>query len=131
MFIFDDVDMMPAGVLDRIEPLLDDHIHTDSKDFRQAIVIFTSNAGGEGITNRLDQMITEGTPREKIRITDFEHIAAIATRKIGGLRTADIITTELIDNFIPFLPLERRHIESCVRAEFLKFNPGPREEDIK
>lgn len=33
----------------------------------------------------------------------------------GGLKTSRLITRHMIDYFIPFLPLERRHIIMCFK----------------
>lgn len=35
----------------------------------------------------------------------------------GGLWHSSIIDRNLIDYFVPFLPLEQRHVKMCVRAE--------------
>ncbi|EYB94909.1 hypothetical protein Y032_0166g86 [Ancylostoma ceylanicum] len=37
----------------------------------------------------------------------------------GGLKLCELIKSQLIDHFVPFLPLERRHIYSCT-AFYLK-----------
>ncbi|KAG0424536.1 hypothetical protein HPB47_028245 [Ixodes persulcatus] len=36
----------------------------------------------------------------------------------GGLYRADIVEKNLIDVFVPFLPLERKQVVACVRDEF-------------
>lgn len=36
----------------------------------------------------------------------------------GGLQKSSLIKSHLIDHFIPFLPLEVRHIEKCIQTEF-------------
>ena len=41
----------------------------------------------------------------------------VALKKItGGLWQADLISRHLISHFIPFLPLERQHVRSCICA---------------
>lgn len=35
----------------------------------------------------------------------------------GGLWHSSIIDRSLIDYFVPFLPLEQKHVKMCVRAE--------------
>jgi len=40
MFIFDEVDKMPDGVLDAIKPYLDHHHDVHGVDYRRAIFIF-------------------------------------------------------------------------------------------
>lgn len=36
----------------------------------------------------------------------------------GGLYRADIVEKNLIDVFVPFLPLERKQVIACIRDEF-------------
>lgn len=45
-------------------------------------------------------------------------------------RKSALIDDTLIDYFIPFLPLERQHIEMCIKGEFKKFNIQPSAEQI-
>lgn len=40
----------------------------------------------------------------------------------GGLKTSRLITRHMIDYFIPFLPLERRHIIMCFKDYLHKRN---------
>jgi len=40
MFIFDEVDKMPGGVLDVLKPVLDFHRPANSKDYKPSIFIF-------------------------------------------------------------------------------------------
>jgi len=40
MFIFDEVDKMPDGVLDAIKSYLDHHYHIHGVDYRRTIFIF-------------------------------------------------------------------------------------------
>ena len=40
MFIFDEVDKMPEGVLDAIAPYLEYHPHVRGVDYKKAIFIF-------------------------------------------------------------------------------------------
>ncbi|GMR42982.1 hypothetical protein PMAYCL1PPCAC_13177, partial [Pristionchus mayeri] len=58
-----------------------------------------------------------GKPRTKLRAVDFEKIV---TENIfygdGGLRKSQIIQNQLIDHYVPFLPLERQHAKECIRT---------------
>lgn len=40
----------------------------------------------------------------------------------GGLQASDLIDHSLIDHFVPFLPLERSHVEQCIKAELEKYS---------
>ena len=43
----------------------------------------------------------------------------------GGLYRADIVDKNLIDVFVPFLPLEKRQINQCIRDDFLRKHVEP------
>lgn len=64
---------------------------------------------------------------------DFERIAEMgAYNVIGGLYRSNIIDSHVIDHFVPFLPLEARHVELCIRKEFENFcTTGPKEVDVR
>ena len=47
----------------------------------------------------------------------------------GGLWHSGLIDRNLIDYFIPFLPLEYRHVKMCVRAE-MKARGSAIDEDV-
>lgn len=131
LFVFDEVEKMPAGVFESIATLLDHHSHVGGVDFRKAIFIFLTNSGGEHIANALHDIMEDGTYRESTTLKDFEFIAEVAAYNVdGGLKQASIITSGLIDVFLPFLPLERRHIAECVRAEYKKINRVPHDDDV-
>lgn len=121
---------MPAGVFESITTLLDHHSHVGGVDFRQAIFIFLTNAGGMQIANMLHDIKESGIYRDATTIKDFEFIAEIAAFNDGGLKEASIITSGLIDHYIPFLPLEKNHIEDCVRAEYKKIDHVPHDDDV-
>lgn len=132
LFVFDEVEKMPAGVFESITSILDYHSHVEQSDFRQAIFIFLTNAGGKQIANKLEDIMANGRYREQTKIQDFEYIAEMAAYNVdGGLKKASVITSGLIDHFIPFLPLERRHVSLCVRMEYFKLHRRPEEEDVE
>lgn len=131
LFVFDEVEKMPAGVFESITSLLDYHTHIGGVDFRKAIFIFLTNAGGEKIANALHDIMEGGTYREKTKLQDFEFIAEVAAFNVGGgLKDASIIKSGLVDVYLPFLPLERRHIAECVRMEFIKINHSAHDDTI-
>lgn len=123
---------MPEGVFESIASLLDHRSSVGSVDFRKAIFIFLTNSGGAEIAKALDTAMANGRYREQTKIQDFESILEAAAYNVrGGLRNAGIITSSLIDHFIPFLPLEKRHILKCVRKEFVKFKADPTDEQVE
>lgn len=122
---------MPAGVFESITTLLDHHSHVRGVDFRQAIFIFLTNAGGKQIAMKLHDVMEAGTYRDATTIKHFEFIVEHAAFNDGGLKKASIITSGLIDHYIPFLPLEKVHIGDCVRTEFKKINLVPNEDNVR
>ncbi|OWK10427.1 TOR1A [Cervus elaphus hippelaphus] len=93
IFIFDEMDKMHAGLIDAIKPYLDYYDNLDGVSYQKAIFIFLSNAGAE-------------------RITD---VALDFWR--SGFWHSSLIDRNLIDYFVPFLPLEYKHLKMCIRVE--------------
>lgn len=153
LFIFDEVDKIPAGVLDSLTSIIDHHNTVDGVNLRHATFIFLSNAGGTEISDKLLQLTANGMLREETQLYHFEKMTETAAYNImgmeftlpsmlstilnkmpfvGGLRKANMIEASLIDHFIPFLPLEKRHIEKCIISDFKRFGVDrPRFEDVE
>jgi len=118
IFIFDEVDKMPVGVLDGIKPFLDHYEAIDGVDYRKNIFIFLSNTGGKEITQAALDTWNAGKDRKEISFKDLEPlIAAGAFNENGGLQYSRMIEKSLVDVFVPFLPLERQHIKICIKNE--------------
>jgi hypothetical protein len=50
----------------------------------------------------------------------------------GGFHRSEAIESNLIDHYIPFLPMEEFHVRKCIVAEFhRRGEKAPREEHIK
>ncbi len=74
-----------------------------------------SNTGEGGINRLTYDFYREGKERTNLTIKDFEPlIKSGAFNEMGGLYKSDIIEKNLIDAFVPFLPLEKKHIELCI-----------------
>ncbi|XP_044162645.1 torsin-1A-like [Bufo gargarizans] len=118
IFIFDEMDKMPPGLIDVIKPYLDTYEYLDGLSFRKCIFIFLSNAGGEKITELALDFWRNKKKREDIKLSDVEsHLSKHAFNKKGGFWHCSLIDRNLIDIFVPFLPLEEEHVRMCVRAE--------------
>jgi len=119
LFIFDEIDKLPPGVIDAVKPYLDYHESIDSVDYRKSIFIFLSNTGGEDIAGKTMQHWRSGGKREELTYLDVEEALTLtAFNKLGGLQKADMIEKNLIDVFVPFLPLEKSHVKKCIRREY-------------
>ena len=114
--------------------------HIDGVDYRKNIFLFLSNTGGKEITQTALGNWNKGNDREKITVRDLEQhstllcsvwillltdylsVSAGAFNEEGGLQYSRMIEKNLVDVFVPFLPLERRHVKICIRNEFNKRN---------
>ncbi|XP_054140031.1 torsin-1A-like [Melozone crissalis] len=119
LFIFDEMDKMHAGLIDSIKPFLDYYELLDGVSYRQAIFIFLSNAGAEKITEVALDFWRNGRTREDIQLTDIQNALSVSVfnNKNSGFWHSTLIDRNLIDYFIPFLPLEYKHVKMCVRVE--------------
>ncbi|CAD5210402.1 unnamed protein product [Bursaphelenchus xylophilus] len=117
LFVFDEIDKMPDGVLDAVRPFMDHYESIGSVDPRKSIYVFLSNAGATSIIKKTFDHHRAGLLRGALALNDFDDILrnSAFNEKESGLKNNEMITRHLIDWFIPFLPLERNHVESCVR----------------
>ncbi|XP_013983554.1 torsin-1B isoform X3 [Salmo salar] len=119
MFIFDEMDKMHPGLIDCIKPYLEYYENLDGVSYRQAIFIFLSNAGGEQITQVALDFWKAGRDREEIKLQHLEPALSLSVfnNKKSGLWHSSLIDRSLVDFFVPFLPLECRHVLLCGMAE--------------
>ncbi|XP_022599762.1 torsin-1A-like isoform X1 [Seriola dumerili] len=119
MFIFDEMDKMHPGLIDSIKPYLDYYDKLDGVSYRKAIFIFLSNAGGDSIAQTALDFWKEGRNREEIELKDLEMLLSLSVfnNKESGFFRTSLIDKNLVDFFVPLLPLEYRHVVQCVMAE--------------
>ncbi|KAJ6652279.1 hypothetical protein lerEdw1_012765 [Lerista edwardsae] len=119
VFIFDEMDKLHPGLIDAIKPFLDYYEQIDGISYRRAIFIFLSNAGGDLITKVTLDFWKSGKAREEIQLKDLEPVLSVGVfnNKNSGLWHSSLIDRNLIDYFVPFLPLEYKHVKMCIRAE--------------
>ncbi|BES93486.1 Torsin [Nesidiocoris tenuis] len=118
LFIFDEVNDMPEGILEAVKGFIDYNPRFGGLDFSKCIFIFLSNIAMIPINQRTLELWQDGTKRrDKLRHEDFMSIIIEHSfNEDGGFKKCKLITSRLIDAFIPFLPLERSHIESCIKV---------------
>ncbi|KAK0180047.1 hypothetical protein PV327_005730 [Microctonus hyperodae] len=134
LFIFDEIDSMPAGVLNVLVPFLDygkprlwsPHSLEKRVETRKAIFIFITNAGSEQIVERAINLRDSGKLRNDTTLADYEDVISVqAFSENGGFHKSDIINNNLIDHYVPFLPLEVQHIKLCIDAAFRIYGSIP------
>ncbi|XP_072176926.1 torsin-1A-like [Diadema setosum] len=120
IFVFDEVDNMPPGLLDSLKPFMDYHDTVGGVDYRRAIFILRSNLAANAITTYTFNEYEKGRNPRSIELSKLEHVIANdVIQKAGtGLYSAKIVSSHLVSHFVPFLPLERAHVRQCILEEF-------------
>ncbi|XP_062596152.1 torsin-1A-like [Saccostrea cucullata] len=114
LFIFDEIDKMPPGIIDTLKPYLDYYEQLSGTDYRKSMFLFLSNTAGEEISKHT---LSRWNSREDIGLKDMEEIISRATvnTKSSGMYLCDLIIKHLITAYVPFLPLERKHVRECIK----------------
>ncbi|CAI5441152.1 unnamed protein product [Caenorhabditis angaria] len=122
LFIFDETDKLPVQLLQIIKPYLDYHA-SDELDSRRSIFIFLSNKGGSRIAALTLEQYESEKPREELKLEQFEKdLMDYSFNEEGGLQMSELIKRQLIDHFVPFLPLQQEHVKKCIEAYLIKRN---------
>ncbi|XP_053229342.1 prosalusin [Podarcis raffonei] len=133
LFIFDDMDRMHPGLVDVIIPFLGPSWVVFGTNYRKAIFIFISNAGGEQINQITLDFWRAHKDREEISLKDLEesvYKAAFENPQNGFWRSG-IIDQHLIDFLVPFLPLKQHHVKQCVASELTSRDLEPQPDVIQ
>uniref|UniRef100_A0A915DSY8 Torsin n=1 Tax=Ditylenchus dipsaci TaxID=166011 RepID=A0A915DSY8_9BILA len=109
LFIFDEMDKMP---------------------YQLSIFLFLSNGGMNAIVEKTLENYHSGQSREAITYKEMEQLIknSAFNEGEGGLKTSRLISRHLIDYFVPFLPLERRHVIMCFK-DYLRSRGFPTNAD--
>ncbi|XP_060788088.1 torsin-3A [Neoarius graeffei] len=119
LFIFDEAEKLHPGLIDAIKPYMDHYDNVDGVSYRRAIFLFLSNIGGAAINDVALDFWHSGQNREDIGMEDLEHrLRAESMEAEGGFAQSELMSGHLIDFFVPFLPLEYRHVKLCARDAF-------------
>ncbi|XP_063030593.1 prosalusin [Melospiza melodia melodia] len=121
-FLFDEMDKMHPGLIDVIIPFLGPSWVVYGTNYRKAIFIFISNAGGEQINNVTLALWRARKDREEISLQDLEPAIskAVFENPESGFWNSGIINEHLIDFVVPFLPLKHHHVKQCVVSELVQ-----------
>ncbi|XP_008302088.1 prosalusin [Stegastes partitus] len=119
VFIFDEMEKMPPGLVDVLEPFLGPSHVVFRTNYRKAIYVFISTAGEEVINKVALENRQAGREREDIKLSDLQDAIekAVYNNNTSGFFHSSIIQQNLITRFVPFLPLSRCHVERCVRSQ--------------
>uniref|UniRef100_A0A3B3ZQ85 Torsin family 2 member A n=1 Tax=Periophthalmus magnuspinnatus TaxID=409849 RepID=A0A3B3ZQ85_9GOBI len=119
VFLFDEMENMPPGLIDVLEPFLGPSHVVYSTNYRKAIYVFISTVGERVISTVTLDARSSGRDRDEIRLNELqEAISQEAFNSThGGLSRSRILSQSLVTVFVPFLPLTRVHVERCVQAQ--------------
>ncbi|XP_031824431.1 torsin-3A, partial [Sarcophilus harrisii] len=120
LFVFDEAEKLPPNLLETLKPILDHYDTIKEVDYRRAIFIFLSNFGGNTINEVVLSWLKAGRSREEITMEDLEpHIQEILKSTDSNFGHNRLVKENLIDFFVPFLPLEYHHVKLCARDAFM------------
>lgn len=118
LIILDELDKLPPGIVDSLQPLLDYIEDIDGVKYNKAIFIFLSNTGSESLNKLAYKMFREGKERTDLVSKDVEEILVNESfNETGGLRHSALLRRYSIGVLVPFLPLERKHVKLCIEDE--------------
>ncbi|XP_041369068.1 torsin-1A-like [Gigantopelta aegis] len=113
IFIFDEMDKAPKGVISGLSAAIS-HLSTTDKKSAPVVIFLLSNSKGTDITKKI---FTDEAEKERKSYTakDFEDIFL----QDEYIWYSDMLSNNLIKAVVPFLPLERRHVIKCIKRDIL------------
>ena len=124
IFIFDELGFMPEGIIDGLKPFLEPQPMFNGVDYRKSIFIFISNVGGKEITKHCYSITNKGKSRDSITLSELQTVLqSSAYEQENGLRNSGIVKKNLIDHYVPFLPLAEEHVRECILNEIERIRP--------
>ncbi|KAG5261043.1 hypothetical protein AALO_G00299330 [Alosa alosa] len=119
IFIFDEMERMPSGLIDVLEPYLGPLHVVYQTNYRKAIYVFISSTGQEVINSVAMEMRKAGRDREEIQLQDLVEPLneAVFNANNTGFYKSRIISQKLISSYVPFLPLCQHHVKRCAQRE--------------
>lgn len=122
MFIFDEVEKLHPELLELLGPHLEPRVpKAQGMEPPRTIFLFLSNLGGSIISEEVLSLLKAGWSREEITMQHLETPlqAEIMKSTDSGFGSSRLVKENLIDIFVPFLPLEYCHVRLCVQDAFL------------
>ncbi|XP_030159097.1 torsin-3A [Lynx canadensis] len=122
LFIFDEAEKLHPGLLEALRSHLEAQAPENHRvESPRTVFLFLSNLGGSVINEAVLNLLMAGWSREDIKL---DHLvpqleAEIAKSTDSGFGQSRLVKENLIDFFVPFLPLEYRHVRLCARDAFL------------
>ncbi|XP_065176530.1 torsin-1A-like [Sycon ciliatum] len=123
LFVFEEIEKFPEGLIDEVLPFLEPFAHIEGVDYRNTIFIFTTNLGAKEIAAQVHDHYQAGHQRHKLQASIFDRVLSkYSYNSDGGFKFSSLITKQVIDLHLPFLPLESKHIKECIKVEIRKMS---------
>ncbi|KAK4819500.1 hypothetical protein QYF61_005851 [Mycteria americana] len=121
LFIFDEAEKLHFSLLDAIKPFMGRYDNKGQVDYRRSIFLFLSNLGGNTINEVALDFWRAGRAREEISMEFLEQRLRLELLEPAenSYAHSHLLEENLIDFFVPFLPLEYHHVKLCARDAFL------------
>ena len=128
VFIIDEMDKAGEGLINgvkaAIETLKSNVPDSDGLDpLPVTLFIFLSNAKASQINQYLVGQLNLGRDRKSIGSNEFQLLFSESDFEWYH----ELYIKDLIDVFVPFLPLEERHVRQCIIRDFRNKGKNPRE----
>ncbi|XP_060081996.1 torsin-1B-like [Ylistrum balloti] len=127
VFIFDEMDKATDGVIQGLRTALTDIKNSNITTRVWTLFILLSNSRGSDINNYLFSQLGNGHERENL--THEEFIPTLTNSAEGSWYTS-LLEDGLITHTVPFLPLTRAHVKSCIIRDLYLKNMVPNKETI-
>ncbi|NXY86073.1 TOR3A protein, partial [Alcedo cyanopectus] len=121
LFIFDEAEKLHFGLLDAIKPFMAPSDNKGQVDYQRSIFLFLSNLGGNAINEVALDFWRAGRAREEISMEFLEQQLRLELQEAeeNCYARSHLLEENLIDFFVPFLPLEYHHVKLCAQDAFL------------
>ena len=117
IFVIHEVDDIAPGILDILTPFLDHgQYKVDGAEKHFSTFLFIGNTGSERIAEIFYNHWQAGKSRSDLILDDMETmIKKESFNEEGGFKGSEIMHKNLIDHYIAFLPLEKKHVRWCIQ----------------
>ncbi len=121
LYVIDEIDKMPTGLSNALKAYLDFNDKVDGFDYRKSIFLLLSNTGTDEINKGTLLHWKSGKKRGGISLKAMNKLLkTVSYHSDAGLEKSRLIDHHLVDFNIPFLPMERRHVELCASVVMKK-----------
>jgi len=109
LFIIDEIDKAHGSLVQSLsESLVELSVRSDVSC--RAIFLLLTNDGAGEINTAVAEMLMSGSSREDLKLANL-------VPNLSSEWYTEMASAKLIDQVVPFLPLERRHVAQCTEAE--------------